>query len=86
MNMLQGQTHTVMFPFISTLRQYGGIRLRVHFTLGLPNVKDCFALIPDRNSDQFHMQILPWDGIDLASLGVRVKRLDLSPREVHCLS
>ena len=29
-----------MFPFTSTLRLYGGFRLRVHITSGSPNVKD----------------------------------------------
>ena len=34
------QPYTVMFPFTSTLRQYGGFRLCVHITSGSPNVKD----------------------------------------------
>ena len=39
-NLLQGsQSYTVMFPFTSTLRQYGGIRLRVQSRPESPMLK-----------------------------------------------
>ena len=67
-----------MFPFTSTLRQYGGIRLRVQSRPESPMLKF--------NNFPLDMQTLPWAGIDLVTYGLQEKRLDLSPREVRYFS
>ena len=54
--------------------------LNVH----LPQQKKLLKkVIAVTDTHQLYEQTLPWAGIDLASLGLQEKRLDLLPREVR---
>ena len=72
MNVLQGQTHTVI-DLLLCVRM-----LRVQITSGSPNVKvsKAFNIRPSRSGV----------GLELATYGLREKHLDISPRVVHYFS